>query len=53
MLGANRNGFDALFVAAGIHGAELRDGAQLDRARVAAALAAEGVHARYAMAELA
>jgi len=53
VLGANRNGFDALFVAAGIHGAELRDGAQLDRARVAAALAAEGVHARYAMAELA
>ena len=53
VLGANRNGFDALFVAAGIHGAELHDGAQLDRARVAAALAAEGVHARYAMAELA
>jgi HAD superfamily hydrolase (TIGR01459 family) len=53
VLGANRNGFDALFVAAGIHGAELHDGAQLDRARVAAALATEGVHARYAMAELA
>lgn len=53
VLGANRNGFDALFVAAGIHGAELHDGAQLDHARVAAALAAEGVHARYAMAELA
>jgi ribonucleotide monophosphatase NagD (HAD superfamily) len=53
VLGANRNGFDALFVAAGIHGAELRDRAQLDRARVAAALAAEGVHARYAMPELA
>jgi hypothetical protein len=31
----------------------LRDGAQLDRARVAAALAAEGVQARYAMPELA
>jgi HAD superfamily hydrolase (TIGR01459 family) len=53
VLGANRNGFDVLFVAAGIHGAELRDGAQLDRARVAAALAAEGVQARYAMPELA
>ncbi|MBL8802190.1 MAG: hypothetical protein JNN27_09360 [Planctomycetes bacterium] len=53
MLGANRNGFDALFVAAGIHGADLRDAAQLDRARLAAALAAEGVHARCARAELA
>jgi len=53
VLGANRNGFDALFVAAGIHGASLRDGAQLDRAKLAAALAAEGVYARYAMAELA
>lgn len=53
VLGANRNGFDALFVAAGIHGGALRDGAELDRAKVAAALAAEGAVARYAMAELA
>lgn len=53
VLGANRNGFDALFVAAGIHGASLRNGETLDRAKVAAALAAEGVTARYAMAELA
>ncbi len=53
VLGANRNGFDALFIAAGIHGASLRDGERLDRAKLAAALAAERVRARYAMAELA
>lgn len=53
VLGANRNGFDALFVAAGIHGGSLRDGQRLDSVKLAAALAAEGVHARYAMAELA
>jgi HAD superfamily hydrolase (TIGR01459 family) len=53
VLGANRAGLDALFVAAGIHGGALRADAGLDRAKLEAALAREGVVARYAMAELA
>ncbi len=53
VLGANRAGLDALFIASGIHGGGLREGAGLDRAKVEAALAGEGVVARYAMAELA
>lgn len=51
--GANEQGFDALFVAAGIHGSSLRAGELLDPVKLAAALAKESVHVRYALAELA
>lgn len=51
--GANREGLDALFIAAGIHGAALHDARGLDLAKARAALAAERVHARYAMPALA
>lgn len=51
--GANAFGVDALFIASGMHGeALMRDGA-LDPDKVAAALAAEGAHARYVMPALA
>ncbi|MCY3003068.1 MAG: TIGR01459 family HAD-type hydrolase [Planctomycetota bacterium] len=53
IVGANRQGFDALFVASGIHEGELHGHAGLDLAEVAATLAKAGATARYAMAELA
>lgn len=51
--GANAQGLDALFIAAGIHGAEAvgSDGRAIPEA-VDRLLAAEGAHARYATAEL-
>jgi HAD superfamily hydrolase (TIGR01459 family) len=51
--GANAQGLDSLFIAAGIHGEALWTSGKLDPAKVDAALAAENVHATYAMAELA
>ena len=53
IVGANRQGIDALFVASGIHEGELHGHAGLDLAVVAATLAKAGAHARFAMAELA
>ncbi|MBL8549100.1 MAG: TIGR01459 family HAD-type hydrolase [Hyphomonadaceae bacterium] len=50
--GANREGIDCLFVASGMHGEALMTGGKLDLTKVDAALAQEGVSARYAMAEL-
>lgn len=51
--GANAQGLDALFIAAGIHGADAigADGRVIPEA-VDRLLAAEGAHARYAMADL-
>jgi HAD superfamily hydrolase (TIGR01459 family) len=51
--GANAQGLDSLFIAAGIHGEALWTNGALDPAKVDAALAAENVHATYAMAALA
>ncbi|MGD9980933.1 MAG: TIGR01459 family HAD-type hydrolase [Hyphomonadaceae bacterium] len=51
--GANAQGLDSLFIAAGIHGEELWTDGKLDPAKVDAALAAESVRATYAMAALA
>jgi HAD superfamily hydrolase (TIGR01459 family) len=51
--GANLQGLDCLFIAAGIHGAGLLSAGALDPTKVDAALTAEGAHARYAMAGLA
>ena len=46
--GANAQGLDLLFVAAGIHGAEMRDaGGRLDAAAAERLLAAAGAHAAY------
>lgn len=53
VMGANREGLQALFVASGIHGASLHERAGLDRDKVEAALREARVHARYAMRELA
>jgi HAD superfamily hydrolase (TIGR01459 family) len=51
--GANAQGLDLLFVAGGIHGAELvRPGGALDLAATDDLLAASGLHAAYAIAEL-
>lgn len=50
--GANAQGLNSLFIAAGIHGDTLRSNGQLDPTKVDAALAAEGARATYAMAEL-
>jgi HAD superfamily hydrolase (TIGR01459 family) len=52
--GANAQGLDVLFIAAGIHGAEARgpDG-RLDPAAVARLLDAAGAHAAHAMSDLA
>jgi HAD superfamily hydrolase (TIGR01459 family) len=52
--GANAQGLDVLFIAAGIHGAEAQgpDG-RLDPAAVARLLDAGGAHAAYAMSDLA
>jgi ribonucleotide monophosphatase NagD (HAD superfamily) len=50
--GANDQGLDCLFIAAGIHGAEaIRDG-RLDPGLTAGLLARGGLQAAYAMAEL-
>jgi HAD superfamily hydrolase (TIGR01459 family) len=51
--GANAQGLDVLFIAAGIHGAETITPEGLDAAAVDALLRKEGVHARWAMADLA
>ncbi len=51
--GANAQGLDSLFIAAGIHGEALWTDGALDPTKVDAALAAENVHATYAMAALA
>lgn len=51
--GANAEGIDCLFIAAGIHGESLKTSGVLDAAKVAAALEKEAAHARYAMAALA
>lgn len=53
ILGANAQGFDALFIAAGIHGETLQTSGRLDPAKVDVVLAAENAHATYAMAALA
>ncbi len=50
--GAQAQGLDSLFIAAGIHGEALWTGGKLDPAKVDAALAAENVRATYAMAAL-
>lgn len=50
--GANAQGLDSLFIAAGIHGEALWTNGALDPAKVDAALAAENVRATYAMAAL-
>lgn len=52
VLGASAQGFDCLFVAAGIHGESLQTNGVLDPAKVDAALAAEKTRANYAMAAL-
>lgn len=51
--GANAQGLDSLFIAAGIHGEALWTNGKLDPAKVDAALAAENARATYAMAALA
>lgn len=50
--GANAQGLDSLFIAAGIHGDTLRSNGALDPAKVDAALAAENARANYTMAAL-
>jgi len=52
MRGANREQLDALFIASGIHRDEVHADSALDLVATARALAAEAVHARYALAEL-
>ncbi len=51
--GANAQGLDVMFIAAGIHGAETITPEGLDAAAVEALLRKEGAHARFAMADLA
>ncbi|MEQ1818018.1 MAG: TIGR01459 family HAD-type hydrolase [Terricaulis sp.] len=51
--GANAQGLDSLFIAAGIHGEALWTSGRLDPKKVDAALTAEKVRATYAMAALA
>lgn len=50
--GANAQDLDCVFIAAGIHGQELRSAGALDPIKVQAALAAEQTHARYVMPAL-
>lgn len=50
--GANAQGLDALFIASGIHGEKLTRDGVLDPIAVQQALAADGLHARYAMTSL-
>ncbi len=47
--GAAREGIDCLFIASGMHGETLKTDGALDRAKIEAALAEEGVAARYVM----
>jgi HAD superfamily hydrolase (TIGR01459 family) len=47
--GANQQGLDCLFIAQGIHAAELMAGRTLDAARTGDFLAAEGTHAAWAL----
>lgn len=51
--GANAQGLDSLFIAAGIHGEALWTDGKLDPVKVDAALAADNARATYAMAALA
>lgn len=50
--GANAQGLDCVFIAAGLHGEALKTKGALDDAKVAAALAAEGARATYVMGAL-
>jgi HAD superfamily hydrolase (TIGR01459 family) len=50
--GANAQGLDCLFIAAGIHGESLWSNGNLDPAKVEQTLAAESVRAKYVMPEL-
>jgi len=52
VLGAADQGLDCLFIAAGIHAADLAGAAGLDPARTGAFLAAAGTSARWAMRDL-
>jgi HAD superfamily hydrolase (TIGR01459 family) len=53
VMGANRQGLDVLFIAAGIHAADTVDGAgRMDADRTAQLLAASSVSATYAMMDL-
>lgn len=52
LLGANRQGIDALFVATGLHGTSLLHEDEVDLVRAGAALEAGGAHARYVIARL-
>jgi HAD superfamily hydrolase (TIGR01459 family) len=51
--GASAQKLDSLFIASGMHGEALQTGGVLDPVKVEAALAAEGVSAKYAMTALA
>ncbi|MCC7396435.1 MAG: TIGR01459 family HAD-type hydrolase [Planctomycetes bacterium] len=53
VLGANRQGHDMLFIAGGMHGDALQRDGVVDGERVAAALAAQSVHAEFTMLQLA
>jgi len=50
--GANAQGLDCLFIASGMHGEALWVDGRADAGKIEAALAAENVHATYAMAAL-
>ncbi|MGE3142966.1 MAG: TIGR01459 family HAD-type hydrolase [Hyphomonadaceae bacterium] len=50
--GANAQGIDALFIASGMHGEALKTEGVLDRAKIDAALASDGVRAAYIMDKL-
>ena len=50
--GANAQGLDCLFIAAGIHGESLWSNGKLDPEKAEQTLAAEGVRANYVMTEL-
>ncbi|MGI9170602.1 MAG: TIGR01459 family HAD-type hydrolase [Caulobacteraceae bacterium] len=52
LAGADRQVLDALFIASGIHGADLGGAGGLDMAAVEAMLAGEGARAAFAMADL-
>jgi HAD superfamily hydrolase (TIGR01459 family) len=52
IIGANAQGLDSLFIAAGIHGEGLTTNGALDPAKVDAALAAENARATYVMGGL-
>jgi HAD superfamily hydrolase (TIGR01459 family) len=52
LLGANRQGLDALFIASGIHGASLLDGQEVAVPRAEQLLADAGVTATYVMPRL-